>query len=158
MGIERQSLYNCFGDKRALYHSCLQSYECRVLVPELGIFELAVSPLTVLYRFFQRKLDFILDDTHPPGCFLINCQVEQFSKDLYSAVFVKRYLSRLEECFASALTRAVKEHEIPADKDTRSLARQLLIEVQGLLLVGRVMRDRDLLQRSVQQALGAINA
>ncbi|HEY4182932.1 MAG TPA: TetR/AcrR family transcriptional regulator [Kofleriaceae bacterium] len=130
MGIGRQSMYDTFGDKRALFIEALEryidqrqdEYSCMVSAPSVkgairGMFEalLSESPKE------KRR-----------GCFGILTTLELAPHDPGIAKLMQARQRILEDVMAEALTRAQKTKELGKEKDPRALARFLLATFSGL--------------------------
>src|SRR5262249_44035275 len=110
-GVARQSLYDTFGDKRALYLKALACYRDRTN----GDMErmLAKSPSTK--AGFGRLLQGLAAETreqHERGCLLLSANLQRDPKDAAVADLLRDNQSRVEAIFRSALRRAQARGEL----------------------------------------------
>ena len=133
MGIARQSLYNTFGDKHALFLEALERYTER---GEHDVRDcLAQAPS--VRRAFRELFEAIVDQNvrgQRLGCMAINATAELAAHDPSVAKLVAARQRAVEELFFRALERARAAGELAPAKDTRGLARFLVGALQGLRL------------------------
>jgi TetR/AcrR family transcriptional repressor of nem operon len=131
MGIARQSLYNTFGDKHALFIEALARYSER---GSHGVHDcLAAAPS--VRRAFRDLFEAIVAQTSREqrlGCMAINAAVELAPHDPAVAKLIAARQRALEETFFRALERGRAAGELAPAKDTRGLARFLVGALQGL--------------------------
>ena len=72
MGIGRQSLYNAFGDKQALFARALERYLDCTTRDRLRRYETALPPKEAILQFFAEIIDHSINDRKRKGCFLVN--------------------------------------------------------------------------------------
>ena len=105
MGIGRQSLYDTFGDKEALYHEALERY---VAEGPLSILVALESPLP-LRRAVSAVLEGVVAHLASPGCrpcFIAHAALDRASSDGWTAQCVRNgyqdYLRLWEQRFRRA--------------------------------------------------------
>src|SRR5262249_12832641 len=107
-GLARQSLYNAFGDKHALFLASLQRYQ-EAHAREL---EEAIErgPVRAALRgVFEKMLTCSSKDR---GCFLLNSAAELLPRDPQVGELVTAGMKRQEQALAEALRRGVREGDI----------------------------------------------
>ncbi|MFP2930527.1 TetR/AcrR family transcriptional regulator [Pyxidicoccus sp. 3LG] len=131
MGIARQSLYDTFGDKHALFLEALARYETRRVETLQSCLETAPS----VTRAFRDLFEQILDESEREkrrGCMGVSATVELAPHDPELAKSIAARQRAIEALFFRALERARERGELAPSKDTRALARFLLGAMQGL--------------------------
>lgn len=156
MGIKRQSMYDTFGDKHALFIAALQHYCQKVIGTNLAALEGPGSPLENLRGFFQQKVEDLIDAGRLRGCLVTNSATERALFDVETSEEVTRGMRLMESAFHKSLERAREAGEIPQDADTVALAAYLLNTVQGLFVIGKVRSDRRQLEQIVDVAFSAL--
>ena len=136
-GIGRQSMYNTFGDKHALFDQALDRYRSQRIAKVVGMLDAPGSPLAnveaVLDMFEQSW-----DDRHRKGCLMVNSIAELGVRDPELGPKLDTMLQSIEDGFYRALRQAQAEGEIPAERDPRALARAITTLAQGMSIVGKV--------------------
>lgn len=157
-GLKASSLYNRFESKQALYEEVLEHYLEKVVQWRIDRYLTDPNPLHGLRRFLETCYDYIdVEGKRPPmACLLANTALEIGVEQPRLAARVNEGLSRVETAFAQCLTRARQLHLVPADARPALLARQLLLGLQGILVMSRVNPDRQALQSSTEALLAAI--
>ena len=156
MGIGRQSLYNAFGDKRALFLEALDHYgttQFRWLHERLAA---AGSGLGNVRAVLAAWIDAV---TAPDfrGCLVCNSTVE-FGRDAEVTAITDRHNAAIEASFHAALTRALEAGELRAGTDTRSLGAVPGQSGQGLGLQGRGGLSRAKAAAIIGVAEGVLDA
>jgi TetR/AcrR family transcriptional repressor of nem operon len=156
LGVGRKSLYDTFGNKRALYLRALEHYGSSVIAAICGGLERADgSPLAHLERVLT-KLAGHHGSGDSLGC-LLGVGMAQVQRDDRELVeLLATWLARLEDAFEGALRRAREAGEVRADLRTRDAARQLTALVQGLALIGRIADAPAAPRAAVRSALDGL--
>jgi TetR/AcrR family transcriptional regulator, transcriptional repressor for nem operon len=157
MGINRQSLYDTFGDKHALYLQTLDRYR---QVEGRRLIELLERPGSVkrnLRQLFAEVVEKALGDRERRGCFMGNATSELAGRCKETASRTCSNMTATEEAFYRALLRAAKEGEIRGVRDPRAAARFLYCVLQGLVLMAKARQDRKVLNDVVKVTLSALD-
>jgi TetR/AcrR family transcriptional repressor of nem operon len=153
MGIGRGSMYDTFGDKRALFLAALDRFEETRVSRADEILEGSASAVEGIRRLFETTIEGLVSYEPRRGCLLANTAVELAPHDEQIARRISCYVRRTEDAFERALVRGRATGEIPADKDPKALARFLVSILHGVRVLARAGVDRDVLDDSVRTAL-----
>ena len=157
MGINRQSLYDTFGDKHALY---LQSLDRYGEVEGRKVFEVLERPGSVkrlLRQLFQGVVEGALCDGQRRGCFTGNAMSELAGRCKETAARTCSNTAATEEAFYRALLRGKKDGELKGVRDPRAVARFLCSSLQGLILTAKATQDRKTLDDVVKVTLSVLD-
>lgn len=155
-GIGRGSLYDTFGDKRALYLTALDRYmetsggSLKKLQTQEGSF------LDALRDFFQDRIEEAFTGPTRHGCFMVNAGIELAPRDPEVAQKVQTGLDQTEETFYHVLIKAQAAGELSWKSNPHQLARFLVNTLLGIRVLSRANPDRQMLQDVVQTALMAL--
>ncbi|MFE0804547.1 TetR/AcrR family transcriptional regulator [Streptomyces sp. NPDC058812] len=158
LGIGRASIYATFGNKHELYLKALERYE-RGLLPDL-LDELArPGPALPGVRSLVRRYaaEATAEELRERGCFVTNTAAELAPHDPVAARRVERNWDQLETVLHSTLVRARAQGELPAGRDPLTLARMLLVLLQGLRVVGKASPDPARVRDAAEQALALLD-
>jgi TetR/AcrR family transcriptional repressor of nem operon len=153
MGIGRASLYDTFGDKRALYLAALERYAEATAAYVEECLDGADRPVETIGALLREVADKAVAVDGKHGCFLVNCTAELASNDAEIAAFVASSFERIEDAYHRALRRAQQEGDLDGSKDARALARFLVAQMQSLRIVGKSRGDAAVLRDVVETAL-----
>jgi TetR/AcrR family transcriptional regulator, transcriptional repressor for nem operon len=154
--VGRQSLYDTFGDKRALYLQALNEYR---IATQAAMHELFASNLTI-QQCFSTMLIGICEETreqHERGCLLLSANLERNSKDAAVAEIVRRNQLECEALFETALREAQRSGQFSGDKDPVALASFLLATLQGMRQAARASSNRATLEYTARIALSMLD-
>lgn len=157
MGINRQSLYDTFGDKHALYLQALDRYR---EVEGRKMFEMLERPGSVkkaLRQLFQGIVEGSFCNGQRRGCFIGNAMSELAGRCQETAARTCSNIASAEEALYRALLRGKKEGEIKGGRDLRAIARFLYSSLQGLQLMSKATRDRKTLEDVVKVTLSVLD-
>jgi TetR/AcrR family transcriptional regulator, transcriptional repressor for nem operon len=155
MKIGRQSLYDTFGDKRALFIEALGQYRDLTDAYLRGCLADAPTVKAAFERLFMQVVDEPEADQRR-GCLLINSAVELAPHDPATAQIVVAYQRATERLFRRGLELAQKRGELAADRDVRALARYLVSPMQGLRVMAKADPNKAALRDVVGIALGVL--
>lgn len=156
MGINRQSIYDTFGDKHALYQQALERYrqvEGRRLVELL---EQPGSVKTSLRQVFGDVVEKALGDGERRGCFMGNATSELAGRCKETASRTCSNMLTMEDAFYHALLRGKQQGEINEVRDPRAAARFFYCTLQGLVLMAKARPDRQALNDVVKVTLSVL--
>jgi len=157
MGINRQSLYDTFGDKHTLYLLALDRYR---EVESRRTFELLEQPGSVkksLRQLFEGTVEKALCDEQRRGCFMGNATSELAGRCKETAARTRSNMASMQETLYRALLRGKKEGELKGVRDPRAVARFLYSSLQGLVLVAKATQDRKTLDDVVKVTLSVLD-
>jgi TetR/AcrR family transcriptional repressor of nem operon len=157
MGINGPSLYNAFGDKRALFARALERYADRSMRSIIQRLEGRRSPKNAIREFFRLLIKRSVTDPDRRGCLIVNSALEVSPHDAELGRVIASYLSEIEAFFLQCLERGRASGEISKDIDSRDTARLLLGVVLGIRVAARSRPERALLDGMVRPALGLLN-
>ena len=157
MGINRQSLYDTFGDKHTLFLAALDRYH---EVESRKLFELLERPGSVkkaLRQLFAGVVEGALCDRERRGCFMNNAMSELAGRCEATAEKTCRNMEAIEGAFYRALLRGKKDGELTGVREPRAVARYLYSSFQGLALMAKAKRDRKSLEDVVRITLSVLD-
>ena len=176
MEIQRQSLYDTFGDKRSLFLKVLARYEeqalentVKLLQPDaIPSYRLATDPdakaravqfmrsSVALRGFFETYLHEVVRASARGSCLMANTALEVGNEDPEIQAVVRGYFQKIEDAFFGALSAGVEAGELKPSHDLRALARHLLNAYYGLGIMGRAGASRAALRQMIDVALSVV--
>lgn len=156
MGVARQSLYDTFGDKRALYLSALAQYRD---ANQAGLRRLFASGKPIRECFAEILLGICSGSktSLERGCLLLSANLERNPNDHEIAQLLKQNQAAIEAIFLSALKQAQAGGDLPADRDPEALAQFFVVTIQGMRASARINPDRKALRQVAQVALATLS-
>ncbi len=157
MGINRQSLYDTFGDKHTLFLQALDRYQ---EVETRKFLELMSRPGSVK-KIFRDLFSAIVEGScarkQPRGCLMGNSMAELAARCQATAAKTVRHKQTIEEGFYRALVRGKKEGELKNTGDPRALARFFYNSFLGLVTTAKATQDRKALEDVVKVTLSVLD-
>jgi TetR/AcrR family transcriptional regulator, transcriptional repressor for nem operon len=139
-GLKRQSLYNAFGPKEAMYRQALARYGATIGAPIRAAMD-REDPLAGIKAFLDAHLARMEDESCPAGCLHTSACIEHggtgttLSKDVEQAVLAS------ESALLDVLKRWQSEEKLRQDRDPQVLARFLVAFVRGLAVLHKATGD-----------------
>ena len=137
MGIQRQSLYNTFGCKHALFLEAVQHYGQTVVRKIEGQLNQPGSPLENLRCVLTK----VASDAACPGykgCFVANAMMELAPHDPEVAKVVQGLAKQIEKAIERSLKRAIAAQELSADTQAQKVACFLYHVILGFNVRGKI--------------------
>jgi TetR/AcrR family transcriptional regulator, transcriptional repressor for nem operon len=156
MGIARQSLYDTFGDKRALYLKALAYY--RDLTN--GDMQRMLEASSSVKEGFATLLFGLAAETreqHERGCLLLSANLQRDTRDAVIADFLRDNQDRVEAIFVEALRRAQTRGELSRTHKPAALAHFFVVTIQGMRTTARLTSDRKALEQVARIALAVFS-
>lgn len=152
-GLNRSSLYDTFGDKRALYLETLRRYQEAQTAAAVAALDAPGSPKAAIRSLVLR----IAAECDGPGCFMVNSALERAAHDADVARIVGENYAVIEAAWAEAIRRAQAAGEVPAGRDASALARFFVATVFGLRVTARSSPDPAAARQSAEIALSLLD-
>ena len=149
MGLGAASLYNAFGDKRALFARCLDRYLDANMRARIARLEATLPPRQAIEALLAEIVERSMHDRL--GCMLVNSALEVAPHDAAIAEVVAARLGELEAFFRRCVIAGQRDGSIDTERDASDLARLLLTTVIGLRVLARGRPERELLEGAVRQ-------
>lgn len=153
MGIAGPSLYNAFGDKRALYRRALEHYVERGFCERVRRLESQLPPRAAIGAFFDEIIGLSLADDERKGCMIVNSALELAPHDAEFQAALAAVLRDMEAFFRRCVAAGQREGTVNAALPAADLARMLLGLLMGLRVLARSRPEPALLRGLVRPAL-----
>jgi TetR/AcrR family transcriptional repressor of nem operon len=155
-GLTAASLYNAYGDKRAMFRTALDHYIENSIAARLQRSE-ALPPRDAIRTFFDDILRRSLSDRERKGCMIVNCALEVAPHDKEFRETIVKTLGRLEAFFLNCVERGQADGTITSAVPAVGLAQHLLGVLMGVRVLARVRPERPLLEAVINTALALLD-
>jgi TetR/AcrR family transcriptional repressor of nem operon len=157
IGISAPSLYNAFGDKRALFVRALERYLDQSMRARIERLESSLPPKQAVSRFIGEIINRSVSDRERRGCFLINSALEVAPHDKELGAAIAERLGELEAFFRRSIMAAQADGTVPRRLAATDLARLLVGVLLGIRVLARAKPDRALLEGVARPALALLD-
>jgi len=157
MGIGGPSLYNAFGDKRALFSRSLERYANRSMRERIARLEARHQPKQAIRAFIAEIIDRSLKDPDRRGCLLINSALDVAPHDAEIGAVVAGYLDEIRAFFRRNLEAARRTGQLARTLDPQRVAGHLLGVVAGIRVLARTGAKRGVLEDVARPALALLD-
>jgi TetR/AcrR family transcriptional repressor of nem operon len=157
MGIGGTSLYNSFGNKRALFMKALERYLDRSMRERIRRLESSLAPKQAIVAFFDEVIERSLKDRARRGCLLINSALEVAPHDPKLGAEIAERLGEIESFFQRLIVSAQADGSIPRRVNANDIARLLLGVLLGIRVLARSKPERALLKGVARPALALLD-
>lgn len=151
-GLGAASLYNAFGDKRAIYEKALEHYVERSLADRIRRCE-ALAPREAIASFFEEVVKRSLGDRERKGCLLVNAALDVAPHDPGFRKIVIEVLAEIEAFFLTHVRAGQAGGTITRCLPASTLSRHLLGVLMGIRVLARVRPEQSLLESVVAASL-----
>jgi TetR/AcrR family transcriptional regulator, transcriptional repressor for nem operon len=156
IGVNRQSLYDTFGDKQQLYQSALARYRLNYAQETYRALQAKGNVKIVLQNFFIGFVDY-LSSPNGRSCMMVHATLECSEEDKATSRCVYENLHELIQHFETLLERGKTQGELPPKHHPKSLAHYFANVVQGLNVSAKAGLDHKALMNIVRVALSVLD-
>lgn len=156
MAMTQASLYNAFGDKRALFLRALDHYLRCTLHERVERLEKIGDPGLGITLFLQEIVDRSAGDPAQRGCFLVNAALEAGPRDAAMQTAIADEIGVIEGFFSGRLARGRETGAIPPGPPVDEAASLLLSVLLGVRVMARLGPGRDKLAAAVRPVLALL--
>jgi len=146
MEINKGSLYNAFGSKKALFDRALLRYDQNNRQKFLRELEALEDPRVAIATLFDGLIAETRADIENRGCFLINTALELPNQTADVKKMVANALFEFEGFFKRMILKGREKGSIPADIDAEAASKSMLALVVGLRVLARGTYDAESLR------------
>jgi|SRR5579883_562572 len=157
MKIGGASLYNAYGDKRALFERSLERYANRSMRDRIARMESEHRPKAAIRAFIAEIIDRSLKDPDRKGCLLINSALDVAPHDTEIGKVVAGYLDELRAFFRRNIEAAQDAGQAPESLDAQETADHLLGILAGIRVLARTGAKRKALESVARPALALLD-
>ena len=151
-GLTAASLYNAFGDKRAIFRTALDRYIENSIGARIRRCE-ALPPRDAIRSFFDDILHRSLSDREHKGCMVVNSALELAPHDPEFRKVIAAALKRIESFLRTCAENGQADGTITHSRPASTLAQHLLSVLMGVRVLARVRPERPLLEGAIGTAL-----
>jgi TetR/AcrR family transcriptional regulator, transcriptional repressor for nem operon len=155
-GLTAASLYNAYGDKRAMFRIALDHYIEKSIGARIRRCE-ALPPRDAIRSFFDDILRRSVTDREHKGCMVVNSALELAPHDAEFREIVAEALKRIEAFFLSRVQAGQADGTIGSLRPATGLAQHLLSVLMGVRVLARVRPERTLLEGAIDTALSCLD-
>jgi TetR/AcrR family transcriptional regulator, transcriptional repressor for nem operon len=137
LGLGRQSLYNSFGDKHALFLKALDRYRRDMGGAALAQLDGPDAGLDAIRGFFRWSVESLTAPDARHGCLVTNTISDRGSQDPDAMLRCNHSRDALERAFRRALVQAKARRELPKELDVEGTATMLVIQNYGLTVLAK---------------------
>ncbi|MCP3665259.1 MAG: TetR/AcrR family transcriptional regulator [Gammaproteobacteria bacterium] len=142
------SIYAAFDSKEGLFLAAIDHYGQHSLNQIKETLSSAESPLQGIKNFLGE-----LRIANNNGCFLVNTILELSPHNSTVAQRVDHYLDRVEQTLGKGLEAAQQAGELTPERDPRSLAQFLMVNIWGIRVLARKGAEKNQADIIVDQLL-----
>jgi TetR/AcrR family transcriptional repressor of nem operon len=157
-GVTTASLYNAFGDKRALYRLVLDRYVRLALTACAEILGGERPAVGALERYFDALIEEALADALQKGCFVVNTALEIAPHDADFRDLVKNVFDQIEKYLRDCIVSGQSDGTIRTKLPAADLARLFLGATLGIRVLARTSSERELLTGVVRPLFALLQA
>jgi TetR/AcrR family transcriptional regulator, transcriptional repressor for nem operon len=158
MGITGASLYNAFGDKRALYRRSLAFYVEHSFEERAARLASGLAPRDAIIAFFREIIERSLGDPKARGCLMVNSALDTGPRDPDFRALVAGVLGRIEAFFRRCAFAGQRDGTIALTHNAEDLGRFLLSVLLGIRVLARTSPERDQLEGALRPVLTVLGS
>lgn len=157
MGLNRTSIYNAFGNKRAIFERVMACYKESVMSALLASMDSAPNIREGVKRLLNGALDIHFDTDNPGGCLMVLSVLESHQHDTRTQNSMAQMIHDLKDMLQARLTKARRSGELSRELDTGSTANTIATTMVGMMVMGKANFTRAALKKTVNQVVSLLD-
>jgi len=157
MGLNRTSIYNAFGNKRALFNRVMLCYKESVMSALFAELQNAPNIKEGVRRLLYGALDIHFDEENPGGCLMVLSMLEENQHDELAKADMQEAFHNLKNTVQTLLSRAKKAGELSPDLDTGSMATTIVTTMSGMMVLGKANFTKTALKKTINQVVSLLD-
>jgi TetR/AcrR family transcriptional repressor of nem operon len=157
MGLNRTSIYNAFGNKRAVFERVMECYKESVMSALLASMDSAPNIKEGVRRLLNGALDIHFDTDNPGGCLVVLSVLESHQHDTSTQNTMAQTIHDLKDMLQARLTKAKRSGELSSKLDTGSTANTIATTMVGMMVMGKANFTRAALKKTVNQVVSLLD-
>lgn len=158
MGLTTASLYNAYGDKRALYKRVLERYANNALGSCATGLASGASGIEAIESFFRELARDTAADPDLRGCLVVNAALESAPHDAQFKAIVSAVFQQLESLFRDCAARGHTDGSVTRSQSAEDIARLLLGTMLGIRVLARARPEPVLLEGVVRATISLLQS
>ena len=138
MGLTITSIYNAFGNKRALFEKALNHYTQNIILP---VFLKSLNKTKSAKNALKATLDDVIDlhfnPLNPGGCFIVLSILENEQHDKRSKKMLDALLYLLRDSIIQRIDKDKKEGKLTRKVNSRSVANHMITLRTGMMTLAK---------------------
>jgi len=150
MGLKRTSIYNAFGNKRALFRLALAYYQENVLSQFQQILDQAETVHDALYNSLNAVIQFNSSKTNPGGCLVVLSLLEGHQHDKATKATLDKTLQQLTKALLERIKQGIREGELAKNTADTQIAEQVTALITGMNVMAKANYSKNTLKNLAQ--------
>ncbi len=155
-GIQRQSLYNAFGDKRGMFVRALLKYEGDYRRATFSDLEAMGDPPKAVRALFDSAVASCDPDNGPLGCLLVNTAIELPLHAPEVQTIVRAGIDEMRVALERILAHGQVRGDFPTGLDATKTAGALQASLFGIRTLARGGAEKAVLRSMAESSLAAL--
>ena len=157
MGLNRTSIYNTFGNKRAIFNRVMSCYKESVMAALFVELDNAPDIREGVRRLLNGALDNHFDEDNPGGCLVVLSVLESGQHDAESQLAMQQTIHGLKNALQARLSKAKKAGELAKDLDVGSTATTISTTMAGMMVMGKANFTKASLKKTINQVVSLLD-
>ncbi len=152
-GLNRSSIYNSFGSKKALYRTTLNQYEEASNKSFRQVLLRANCPLGALRKMLELASNKAKSDNEGRGCYISSCKIEMAQTDMELREWLVHNQQNGISLFKELIAQGQEEGVINTAQNPESYAYLVYNTFQGLRITGILERDGKTMDQIIKNTI-----
>lgn len=157
LGINRASLYDSFGGKKALFEEALQHYRSYNINAMESFLAQKSNVKEGMKQLLGMGIKESVEDCDRKGCFVVNATTELIPGDDHMLKILEENKKVMEGIFYNFLLLGEQRGQIKEGKDLKTIASMLFSLHVGLRVMTKIEPEESVLQSSIDMALSLLD-
>ncbi len=157
LGINRASLYDTFGGKRALFEKAFSLYRNTNIEVVEDLLRSESKIKEGFRKLFDLAIEQTVNDSAQKGCFVVNTATEMIPGDGALLNTLLSNKAKAEQIFADYIQMGIEKEQIDHSKNAQNMASFLFTLYNGFRVVAKIDADPEKLRNMVEVGLEVLD-
>jgi TetR/AcrR family transcriptional regulator, transcriptional repressor for nem operon len=149
MGLKRTSIYNAYGNKRALFNQVILHYQQTIIMDLMASVESEPDIRKAIANMLNGEIDLHFNHPNPGGCLIVLSVLEKAQHGDESSKILEQIVQQMEHFLFEKMAHAQQEGQLSQQLDIKSTSLAVATTVVGISAMGKAGFSKASLRKIV---------
>lgn len=152
MELVRSSIYNAYGNKRALFHKAITHYKNTIIMDLIDSIDREKDIRKAVAKLLNGEVQLHFNQKNPGGCLIVLSVLEKARHGDQSTQLLESIIQKMEEFLFNKILKAQNDGQISDQINAKNTAVTIAATVLGIAVMGKAGFKKEVLQQIAKTA------